>query len=178
MLMFLFRRICPSWHMSQAWIITIFSNVPIIWENQKNLSQKEPPEVSCKRRCSQKFRTFLGKTAVLDSHLQAQANTYFEEHLRTTASGKLPFYLDPRVIFCLLRCGVIVKLTNNIQLIFSFYNVNLCYSNQKVTNVCHKYNYNNYRRMKKMQCLSFQNNLYNIKRKNCVTIRNEQRKQV
>ena len=32
--------------------------------------------------------------------------------------------------------------------------------------------------MKKMQCLSFQNNLYNIKRKNCVTIRNEQRKQV
>lgn len=43
---------------------------------------------------------------------------------------------------------------NDVQLTFSFYNVILCYSNQKVKNVSNKHNSKNYKLMKHIHCLS------------------------
>ena len=44
------------------------SNITIYFAVMKvTKSQKQPPEVFCKKSCSQKFRNIHGKTAVLES---------------------------------------------------------------------------------------------------------------
>ena len=45
--------------------------------------QKRPPEVFCKNRCSEKFRKIHRKTPQVCNFIQ---NTFFTEHLGTTAS--------------------------------------------------------------------------------------------
>ena len=51
--------------------------------SREDYCQKQPPDVFCKNMCSLKFRKFHMCSSEISEILK---NTYFQEHLRTTAS--------------------------------------------------------------------------------------------
>ena len=69
-------------------------NTPLeLFKKLQNASQKQPSEVFCKKSCSKNFfNTHRNKTATQafsGEHYEIYKNTYFEENLRTAASGSM-----------------------------------------------------------------------------------------
>ena len=99
--------------------------------------EKQPPEVFCKKRCSQKFRKIHRKTLVADSFLiklqvfrafcEISENTFFTEHLRTTASENSSIiYLSSKLFVDVIKSNEVLR-----KSLFSKSKLS-CYFNEEV----------------------------------------------
>ena len=85
----------------------------------KYKGQKQPPEVFYEKSCSQKFRKLHRKTPVSESLAQVVScgfwkifqNTFFTEHLWTTASEEVQGVQYSKYIFFVLKNGSFIHVS-------------------------------------------------------------------